>query len=207
MIKMILSLLPIFLFPVCVLAANPMIKKFNHEMHDQKVFVPNKIQCNSCHNLGQDSSGKYIANPSLEAATFQKPLKSICHDCHKVEEAHYDSKSGEKAPKSCYTCHDSFEKISAIRPQSHISNFWKSSHGWKARTDGASCLNCHSNSQCSTCHTQRNDISQKNHMRNYRYFHSIEARLAPQRCDACHSKTYCTQCHLGKKALWDIWSS
>jgi hypothetical protein len=178
-----------------------MVKKFNHDFHDQNVFVPGQIKCNSCHNLDMDENGKYKANNNLEKSTFQKPLKAICHECHRSDDKNYNSEKSEKAPKSCYTCHDSFENISAIQPQTHQSKFWKSSHGMNARIDGTSCLNCHSNSQCSTCHTQRNDLSLKNHMRNFRFFHSIEARLAPQRCDACHSKTYCTQCHLGKKSL------
>jgi hypothetical protein len=182
-------------------AASAMAKKFNHDMHDEKVFHPQQIKCNYCHNIELNSAGKFKANSNLDKATFQKPLKAICHECHKVEDKQFDpAKSGE-APKSCYTCHDSFEQISVIRPQSHQTKFWKSSHGLKARTESTSCMNCHSNSQCSTCHTQRNDVNQKNHLRNYRFFHSIEARMSPQRCDACHSKTYCTQCHLGKKAL------
>lgn len=198
MIKRLTSLIWILTLSNVVFAANPMIKKFNHDLHDEKVFVPNQIKCDSCHNLEVDSAGKYKANANLDKSTFKKPVKAICHECHKVEDKQFDAKVSGNAPKSCYTCHDSFEKISVIKPENHQSTFWKSTHGAKARMDGVSCTNCHSNSQCSTCHTQRNDISPKNHLRNFRFYHSVEARMAPQRCNACHTKSYCTQCHLGK---------
>lgn len=201
MIKTSLITILVFLFSIFSFATNPMIKKFNHNMHDEKVFVPNQIKCAYCHNVENSGDGKFIPNSNLKNATFQKPLKAICHECHKVDDKEFKEKNSEKAPKSCYTCHDSFEKISAIRPKSHQSKIWQSSHGLDARADSSSCLNCHSNSQCSTCHSKRNTILPKNHLRNYRFYHSVEARMSPQRCDACHTKTYCTQCHIGKKSI------
>ncbi len=201
MIKVILTMFFVFFCTISSYAANPMIKKFDHNMHDTKVFIPKQIKCNHCHNVENSPAGKNIPNSSLKDSTFQKPLKAICHECHKVNDKEFKIENSEKAPKSCYTCHDSFEKISAIRPKSHQSKLWQSSHGLDARAESSSCLNCHSNSQCSTCHAKRNTILPKNHSRNYRFYHSIEARMSPQRCDACHTKTYCTQCHLGKKSI------
>jgi hypothetical protein len=183
-----------------ICAANPMIKKFDHDLHDKNVFAPNAVECKHCHNIEVGKSkGEYVLNSKITSATFQQPLKLVCHECHKVSDSNYNAAKYDSAPKACYTCHDSFQQISNIMPQSHQDKFWKKNHGMTARVESASCMNCHSTSQCTTCHTKRNDLSPKNHMRNYRYFHSVEARLAPQKCDACHNKTYCTTCHMGKK--------
>jgi hypothetical protein len=195
-----LTFLIFFLLPQIALAMNPTVKKFDHELHDRRVFIPQHIECSSCHNMEKDkATGHFKMTDNISNATFKKPLKRVCHECHKVSDNQYNPEKGEKAPKTCYTCHDTFQQISNIKPQSHQNKLWKKSHGLSARVESASCMNCHSTSQCSVCHTQRNDITPKNHMRNYRFFHSVEARLSPQKCDACHSKSYCTTCHLGKK--------
>ena len=161
---------------------NPRIKKFDHGFHVQKVFQPNNIDCSTCHNMERQSG-----------STFRKPMKQMCHECHQSAEPKYKA-----APKACFTCHDSMDSLSAIKPETHASAVWKQTHSIQARADGDACLNCHTNSQCVKCHSQRDTLFQSNHPRSYRNFHSIEARMAPQKCDTCHTKSYCTQCHMGK---------
>ncbi|MEQ1665663.1 MAG: cytochrome c3 family protein [Bdellovibrionales bacterium] len=183
-----------------VFAGSPMVKKFDHDFHDKNVFEPKKVDCSYCHNMEKDKeTGVFKMTSGISMSTFQRPLKQICHECHKVADSKYNPAKSDKAPKACYTCHDSFQQIAAIKPQSHQNKLWKKIHGMSARAESVSCTNCHTPSQCSTCHTQRNDLMPKNHMRNFRFFHSVEARMAPQKCDACHNKTYCTTCHMGKK--------
>lgn len=170
-------------------------EKFNHEMHEAKVFTPGKVQCSKCHNFSlEPSSGKLIPEAALHEQSLKLSLKKMCHECHQGGNPQFES-----APKTCFTCHSSATSLSAIKPQNHSNVAWKKSHALEARIAGDSCLNCHTNSQCVKCHTRRNDIEFENHSRNFRFTHSIEARLQPQRCDACHTKSFCVNCHVGRK--------
>ena len=165
---------------------------YDHDFHEKNVFTPGKIECSYCHNfeLGKNSL-KGTLKPEIAKATFVKPIKDLCHSCHRSTEAPHS-----KAPQTCYTCHRSMEKMKSIKPQNHFSVDWVRNHSLNARTSDNACMTCHSNSQCVKCHVERNSLFQNNHSRNFRYFHSIEARSQPQKCDACHSRTYCMTCHL-----------
>ncbi len=174
--------------------ASDMTGGYNHEMHLQKVFKVNSIECSHCHNFNLDPKGKEVKlNQAATASVLKMPLKEICHECHRSEIARY-----KDAPKTCFTCHKTMENIKRIKPTNHENISWKTTHSIEARVQGESCLNCHMTSQCSKCHLERNDIEMRNHPKNFRFFHSVQARGQPQRCDACHTKTFCVNCHLGK---------
>lgn len=193
-ILIISSLIIPFFVTTFTLANVRILSKYNHEMHEIKVFDVYKIQCTFCHNIVQTpGSRQVVLGKTISESTFNKPLKQICHGCHHNNESEY------KAPQACYNCHDSATSLNAIKPQSHSSVDWKHSHAMNARADNQSCNNCHSSAQCVKCHAQRNDLSLKNHNRNYRFYHSIEARLSPQKCDSCHTKTFCVSCHMGSR--------
>ena len=164
---------------------------YDHGFHEKSVFTPNKIECGYCHNFEVNKKTlKANLKPEISKATFVKPIKDLCHSCHRNP----DTKT--KAPQTCYTCHRSMENMKTIKPQNHFGVDWVHNHSLNARTSDNACMTCHSNSQCVKCHVERNSLFQNNHTRNFRYFHSIEARAQPQKCDACHSKTYCMGCHL-----------
>lgn len=170
-------------------------EKFDHAIHTSKVFNPLRFECSKCHNFSlEESSGKLVPHADLEKSAFRISLREMCHQCHQSAESRF-----AEAPKACYNCHSSPSGLSAIKPDNHNNGSWKSWHSLEARVAGESCLNCHTTSQCVKCHTQRNDITQRNHPRNFRVTHSIQARMQPQRCDACHTKSYCTNCHMGAK--------
>lgn len=190
-----ISALFLFIFFSTSCFASEMVSGFDHDMHLQKVFKSNKIDCAHCHNFSIDTKGKQI-NLTEEASEsiLKISLKQICHECHRSDMPRY-----KEAPKACFTCHKSMENIKKIKPSNHENISWRSSHSIEARVEGEACMNCHMTSTCSKCHLQRNDIEMKNHPKNFRFFHSIQARGQPQRCDACHTKTFCTNCHLGKK--------
>ncbi|MBV2167995.1 MAG: hypothetical protein KUL82_04730 [Bdellovibrio sp.] len=181
----------IFAFlPMPLFARTGLIQKFDHQFHETKVFSQNKIKCSDCHNLEESRDQKMTPLEALARTTFKKSIKQICHDCHQ----------GEKfptAPKACYTCHDTQDRMLNIKPLNHQNAVWKSQHATQARADSSQCVNCHSVNQCSKCHSARNPVTNTNHSRNYKYFHSIEARMSPQKCDTCHNKSYCVRCHLG----------
>ncbi len=171
------------------------VSRFDHEFHDQKVFKPQSVSCDRCHNFKVNpQTGKAAPEDAFEKSTFRMPFKAICHGCHVSAEA-----SKRNAPQACFTCHRSIENLKAIKPQNHMNIGWANSHATNARIDGESCLNCHMTSQCVQCHQRRNDIDLRNHTRNFRFMHSIMARAQPHKCDSCHSRTFCVDCHLGKK--------
>lgn len=187
-----------FIFAIFILMnsapgfSNPaLVQKFDHEFHETKVFSVREMKCQNCHNMAQtESQGKLSPLEALQYSTFRKPLKQICHDCHQ-------NKAEAKAPQTCFTCHNSQERLLGIKPLSHKNGSWKSEHAATARADSSQCLNCHSPSQCVKCHSARNPIMNSNHSRNYKFFHSIEARMSPQKCDSCHTQNYCIRCHIG----------
>lgn len=148
---------------------------FNHEMHTP-IYESSNVPCETCH-----------ADPE-SYGNREKINKQGCHQCHKAP-----------APimpviKDCKTCHFAgFPK-----PMSHKVS-WISKHQSYAKNDPASCAECHSNQMfCMDCHSRRDTIQERMHMRNFKFYHSIEARANPKRCNACHTVSYCQDCHAGR---------
>lgn len=174
--------------------ADGMTDRFDHEKHIEQIFKPQGIKCSTCHNFSQEEgSKKLIPNENFSKSTFSKPLKDICHSCHRSAET-----TQKEAPKECYACHRNIDNLKAIKPKNHENMAWKNAHATEARINGQACMNCHITSHCVKCHLRRNDIELSNHSRNFKFFHSVQARTQPQRCDACHSKSFCINCHSGK---------
>jgi hypothetical protein len=196
--KKILSMILFFAVPFGISAATSkfdMLLRFNHEIHNAKVFEPKAIPCSQCHNFQVDPKTKRgTPNKDFSKSAFTSSFKTICHSCHNSSE-----KKDQTAPQACFTCHQNIEHFRAITPQNHLNVGWARTHSTNARGNGDSCLKCHTNYQCAQCHLRRNDIEFKNHSRNFRFIHSVEARLKPQTCDSCHSQSFCIDCHRGKK--------
>lgn len=172
-----------------------LLKKFDHDRHNLKVFKKDSFLCSKCHHFTVDPKTlEAFPEERLSALTFKLPAQMMCHQCHKS-----DSIENKSAPKECVNCHDSRDKVAKVIPLNHKSNAWKSSHSMEARIEGNKCQNCHYEAQCVKCHSHRNDVKPENHPRNFRFTHSMEARFQPQKCDTCHTKSYCTQCHLKGK--------
>lgn len=171
------------------------LRRFDHEMHSEKVFKARSISCAHCHNLELDAAGKKaVAVPDSSRSTFARPPRELCHKCHRGSEV-----VNKDAPKACYSCHVGIDQLQAIKPRNHENISWRTAHALDAKTDAASCVNCHTTSQCTKCHLSRNDVELKNHSRNFKFFHSVEARGRPHSCDGCHTKSFCVNCHMGKK--------
>jgi hypothetical protein len=176
------------------ISASEMGDRFDHDLHTVKVFKPNKIECSHCHTFSLDAqSKKIILEPGAKDSILKLSAKQICHECHQTPETQYST-----APKECYSCHQGVESLNRIMPINHKNVSWKNSHSTVARIQGDKCFECHTESLCTKCHIQRNDLQMQNHSRNYRFYHSIDARLQPQKCTTCHAISYCTSCHLGK---------
>ncbi|MEK7690019.1 MAG: cytochrome c3 family protein [Bdellovibrionota bacterium] len=169
---------------VCWDGRTGIIRLFNHDLHDEKVAKPRKLECTVCHEFG----------PEMAQSSMRGNLKTVCHSCHQGEKS-----ENANAPKACFSCHRTMETMKQIKPKNHGNAAWSQMHGLEGRVDGERCLECHTTSSCVQCHQARNHILPVNHARNYRFTHSIIARMQPHQCDACHAKSYCADCHLGKK--------
>ena len=184
-----LSALPVF-------ASRPeLLEKYDHDVHNMKVFNARKIDCTQCHTMRSEPNSKKLKMTDVsEKKAFHSGFAQMCHECHKS-----NLPENKATPQNCFLCHSSKANLNAIKPRDHDNIAWKKAHATEARGAGASCLNCHTTSQCVKCHTQRNDVELRAHTRNFRFVHSVEARLQPQRCDTCHSKSYCMECHMRKR--------
>jgi Cytochrome c7 and related cytochrome c len=128
--------------------------RFDHDMHLEKVFQPNSISCNHCHNFETSPHSREIHfNESTQKSILKLTHKQICHECHQSPLPQYNA-----APKSCLTCHRTMEGLAKVKPLSHESSSWKSNHSTEARVSGDLCTKCHMTSQCTKCHLQRQDI-------------------------------------------------
>jgi hypothetical protein len=154
-------------FQTNLLAGSPMLAKFDHSNHLEKVFKVNSIQCSHCHNFDLDTKTNEIKlNEFAKKSIFKMPLKQICHECHQSAAPEH-----VKAPQTCFTCHRSMEGINKIKPANHTNLAWKSSHSTEARVNSDYCMNCHMTSQCAKCHLQTNHLEKINHPRNFKFFH------------------------------------
>src|SRR5689334_21211988 len=157
---------------------------FNHKVH-----VDRKVDCQVCH--GQ------MANVQL-ATRMQLPKMATCLTCH----------DGRQASGECKTCHlrQSSGRLQlsfasgALRPMQgdplgmdHGSRF-EFTHGTRATVGRQTCMQCHAESYCQTCH----DSLQKPlsvHPNDFITLHPAQARANVTRCESCHRlQSFCTAC-------------
>jgi hypothetical protein len=171
---------------------NPNLK-FDHAAHAQK-----GIGCEKCHG---DVGG-------LELATRdQLPRMRGCIDCHAAGDAGGIGKM-KGAKGACTTCHLQ-EKDGTIRtmfssgvlsPPRWMNNAqhgsdWLERHKRVAGASSSFCGNCHTESQCNTCHA---DTSKPHafHPNDWMNLHAVSARFDSPKCSSCHSTSnFCTPCH------------
>lgn len=211
-----------------------------HDVNDEKV-------CKTCH---YDNVNEPLKQPKSElifnhsAHINQQNLK--CETCHKgVSDVEYaeDAPQASPAMETCYQCHNGTKaKIGNIvasnaceachistadlKPQSHKSTAFISSHKFAARGFKANCVMCHDNASCQECHSSTNMITEQNtakdfyrpyspsnsgsgakqqqitrvHNLNYVYTHGIDAKGKTAECQSCHeTETFCVSCHQGKE--------
>lgn len=164
---------------------------FNHQVH----VKDQKLECEFCH-FGSAGDGM----KSVELSTrYQLPKMAVCLGCH----------NGAKAPADCKTCHitDPSGRLqvvfatAALRPMQgdplgldHGPRF-ELTHGTRAKIDGRTCRECHTESYCATCH----DSLQKPisiHPNDFITLHPLQARGDSTACDSCHRyQSFCAACH------------
>lgn len=160
--------------------------RFNHKVH-----VDRKIECKTCHTG--------IEQAEL-ATRMQLPKMSTCMTCH-------DGSGG--APSECTTCH--LKEPSGRLQLQFLSGLlrpmqgdplgmdhgprYEFNHGTRAAVARTTCLQCHAESFCQTCH----DSLQKPlsvHPNDFITLHPVAARGNIERCESCHRlQSFCAACH------------
>lgn len=163
---------------------------FTHKTH-----IDRKIECTVCHN----SSVSGTMNEVGLATRFQLPKMEACMGCH----------NGTTAPSKCSTCHitDGVGRLTLqfnsglLRPMQgdpfgldHGPRF-EFNHGTRAKLDRATCMECHADRYCQSCH----DSLQKPlsvHPNDYVMMHPTQARQDSLSCQGCHRfQSFCAACH------------
>lgn len=155
-----------------------------------KVHIDKKIECKSCHGTMAD----------VDFATEQQlPKMATCLECH----------DGHFAAEDCRTCH--LTEASGRLQQTFASGIlrplqgnpfgmdhgprYEFNHGNRAAIARQSCMQCHSESYCQTCH----DSMQKPlsiHPNDFITLHPLQARVNATQCDSCHRyQSFCAACH------------
>ena len=158
---------------------------FSHKAH-----VPRAKDCKKCH-------AEVVRGTSL--ATLPSPKMKDCFGCHNHLEDYRKLR--------CGSCHKNLSRapikfISAFR---HEGNFLKE-HGRRARPQADLCRQCHTQSFCADCHSQRQVVvpGLKQMERGDRQFihrgdwigrHAMESSGKPGTCTRCHSPKQCEACH------------
>jgi len=211
----------------------------NHENCSECHDVEDTEQCKTCHY--EDKYEPLIQNASKLLFNHKFHLeqqKMKCTDCHKnFDTIDYSSELSSPNPvmKDCYSCHN--DKTAAsnaceschistadLKPQSHRSAGFITSHKFAAREFDADCIMCHDNNtnSCQECHDATTTITEGNtpddfyqpyapsqsidgakqqritrvHELNYRFIHGIDAKGKTAECQSCHQlETFCANCH------------
>lgn len=175
------------------------------EKQQHKDYAKNKIsECNDCHKgegIAPNHDSDWVRGHRLIAGKAnnncaQCHIQSYCLDCHQG--------GGINADLST----DSFRRDYV--PKSHRSDFI-AIHPVKALDNPQSCLRCHDQSYCNSCHSRfpKGSLRIKSHQmlgaNGQRYApaineHATEARRNLQSCQACHPEgDVCIQCHASGK--------
>ena len=158
---------------------------FNHQVHVKK-----NVDCAVCHG----------AMENVQLATRQQlPKMATCLKCH----------DGTAASKECGTCHlaQPSGRLQLTFPSGVLRPMqgdplgldhgprYEFTHGSRASVDRGTCMSCHAESYCQTCH----DSLQKPlsvHPNDFITLHPIQARQDSTRCSSCHrTQSFCAACH------------
>lgn len=169
--------------PAVVMPAASLV--FSHQAH-----LSRGTTCDVCH--------KGVAQAGL-ATVDHLPMMDDCLTCH----------DGDRAPATCATCHvaradgvlvtslpgGKLAPRGLFRNDDHRGDFART-HGPAAKADAAYCRNCHTESECSKCHTGHVKPLTI-HAADYILTHPPEARRDDPQCSKCHRlQTFCRDCHL-----------
>ncbi|WP_375773202.1 cytochrome c3 family protein [Archangium gephyra] len=159
--------------------------RFSHKVHVEK-----KVECTACHGTMTD----------VKLATRQQlPKMATCFECH----------DGNVASKQCNSCHpaEPSGRLQLTFPSGLLRPMqgnplgldhgprYEFNHGSRASVDRQTCMSCHAESYCQSCHDAlRKPLSV--HPNDYLTLHPVQARMDSARCSSCHRmQSFCAACH------------
>ena len=156
---------------------------FDHAAH----MALDGMECARCH-AGAESE-KHAGVPTMD----------VCLGCHQHEQQY--------ARGVCLNCHTTMQSM----PLRAVAEFqhgprWDRAHGAVAKSEGETCLSCHTQQSCSDCHSkvapampfalfpERVEKWQL-HRGDFAATHAVDARSEPATCLRCHGSQFCVSCH------------
>jgi predicted CXXCH cytochrome family protein len=159
--------------------------RFSHKSHVERVGG----DCTKCHANAKTAT----------ALPVDVPKMSVCLGCHNHAQQYEEAK--------CAGCHPALQRLplEAVAEFSHAGD-WIQRHGLMARSDGATCLECHPQVMCTSCHSTVQPASPARlypeqvgrtliHRGDFLTQHPIDARADGDLCFRCHRTRFCEDCH------------
>jgi hypothetical protein len=165
---------------------------FDHALHVEDVG----LACTDCHTGVEESQ-------SLAERLF--PEKSVCGDCHDVDDM-----------DACGTCHVDADDptgyagtaatVDLFNHQAHLDTMaCEDCHGgapeYASAPEKTECRTCHATvadfQDCQLCHSQGRDKVPESHEGLWESWHGMSAGSDVQSCSNCHVQDDCQQCHAG----------
>ncbi len=147
---------------------------WNDVQMDHEAYIDmDEGNCLACHEEIQNSAHSSLANlPNMEHTMD-------FHDEHGLS-------------NECSACHLELNKLTP--PASHDQS-WDRQHGFAREfQDMDSCLLCHEQETCTTCHQTQKPRNHNNLWR--KQTHGIQAAFERDSCLVCHRNDECTTCHV-----------
>jgi predicted CXXCH cytochrome family protein len=193
-------------------------------------LAPDVSDCAPCHQHAaqvlstalrvQDREHAQITFPHREHLALPQ-VKGQCVSCHAGVLTPEPRGGGMPGMATCLTCHqDDFDQarcrpchvgddLARLVPQSFMRHdvAWSRRHGAFAAARRPVCQQCHTESQCATCHDPSQTISVEarrpeviasrgSHRGDFLSRHPIEARSSGPACLKCHTSSQCDACHV-----------
>lgn len=161
------------------IAPRPKIFKsrFPHKLHVNKEGT----NCLLCH--------KGVEN-STTVGTFHFPKREYCNTCHQGADFVQNK-------VMCLSCH---QKDMNFTPITHRVN-WMKNHGVVEQMDSKSCVHCHQNEYCISCH-EGDNLDHKVHPLNFKMTHGLLAKGNKENCLTCHQEqAFCVDCHRSEHVM------
>lgn len=142
------------------------------EMDHEPYFEMGMEGCLECHSNIPESMHSSIDN---------LPSMKVTMDIHKANDMSND----------CQMCH---KEINTLTPPPSHDQSWDKHHGFAREfQDMDSCLMCHQEDTCNSCHEVTEPQSHTNQFR--RHTHGLQAAFDRESCLVCHRNDECESCH------------
>jgi predicted CXXCH cytochrome family protein len=157
--------------------------RFSHADHLKRVQ-----DCKTCHRQLTEPGDAVAKTPPME----------VCTGCHNHQR--------DFAQARCMPCHVDLRGYKPETAFRHEGN-WIAAHGSLARPSAETCVQCHDQTYCVSCHSSATAAARLEnifpervdrafiHRGDYVSRHMIEAAANPASCRRCHGTGFCESCH------------